>query len=57
MNFATLSIRHPVPPVALFLVLLIAGLYSFARLPVTAMPNVDLPLVQVTIAQPGAAPS
>lgn len=57
MNFATLSIRHPVPPVAIFLVLLIVGLYSFNRLPVTAMPNIDLPLVQVTINQPGAAPS
>ena len=57
MNFATWSIRNPVPPVALFLVLLVAGLFSFQRLPVTAMPNVDLPIVQVSIAQPGAAPS
>lgn len=57
MNFSTLSIRHPVPPIAVFLVLLIVGLYSFMRLPVTAMPNIDLPIVQVTIDQPGAAPS
>ncbi|TBN38009.1 efflux RND transporter permease subunit [Paracoccus subflavus] len=57
MNFSTLSIRHPVPPIAVFLVLLVVGLYSFMRLPVTAMPNIDLPIVQVTIAQPGAAPS
>lgn len=57
MNFSTLSIRYPVPPVALFLVLLVIGLYGFSRLPVTAMPNIDLPIVQVSIAQPGAAPS
>ncbi|MFC3628910.1 efflux RND transporter permease subunit [Paracoccus angustae] len=57
MNFSTLSIRHPVPPIAVFLVLLIVGLYSFTRLPVTAMPNIDLPIVQVTIDQPGAAPA
>ncbi|MFT4013404.1 MAG: efflux RND transporter permease subunit [Paracoccus sp. (in: a-proteobacteria)] len=57
MNFSTLSIRHPVPPIALFLVLLLVGLYSFSRLAVTAMPNIDLPLVQVTVSQPGAAPS
>ncbi|WP_207103022.1 efflux RND transporter permease subunit [Paracoccus shandongensis] len=57
MNFSTLSIRHPVPPIAVFLVLLIVGLFSFTRLPVTAMPNIDLPLVQVTIDQPGAAPA
>nr|WP_223251966.1 efflux RND transporter permease subunit [Paracoccus mutanolyticus] len=57
MNFSALSIRHPVPPIAIFLVLLLVGLYSFNRLAVTAMPNIDLPLVQVTVSQPGAAPS
>ncbi|TRW97579.1 efflux RND transporter permease subunit [Paracoccus sp. M683] len=57
MNLSTWSIRHPVPPVAIFLVLLIVGLVSFQRLPVTAMPNIDLPLVSVTVTQPGAAPS
>lgn len=57
MNLSAWSIRHPVPPIAVFLVLLITGLYSFNRLPVTAMPNIDLPLVSVSVAQPGAAPS
>ncbi|MCF3972837.1 efflux RND transporter permease subunit [Paracoccus sp. EGI L200073] len=54
---STWSIRHPVPPIALFLVLLVVGLFSFSRLPVTAMPNIDLPIVSVSISQPGAAPS
>ncbi len=57
MNLSTWSIRHPVPPIAIFLVLLIVGWYSFNRLPVTAMPNIDLPIVSVTVAQPGAAPT
>lgn len=57
MNFSTWSIRHPVPPIAIFLVLVIIGIVSFMRLPVTAMPNIDLPIVQISIAQPGAAPS
>lgn len=57
MNFSAWSIRHPVPPIAVFLVLLLVGLYSFSRLAVTAMPNIDLPLVQITVSQPGAAPS
>ncbi len=57
MNFSTWSIRHPVPPIALFVVLVIVGLVSFVRLPVTRMPNIDLPVITVTIAQPGAAPS
>lgn len=57
MNFSSLSIRYPVPPIAVFIVLLLMGLYSFNKLAVTAMPNIDLPLVQVTVSQPGAAPS
>lgn len=57
MNFSALSIRHPVPPIAIFLVLMLMGLYSFSRLAVTAMPNIDLPLVSVVVSQPGAAPS
>lgn len=57
MNMSTWSIRHPVPPIAIFLVLLVIGLFSFSRLPVTAMPNIDLPIVSVNIGQPGAAPS
>ncbi|MBV0892209.1 efflux RND transporter permease subunit [Paracoccus sp. Z118] len=57
MNLSTWSIRNPVPPIAIFLVLLIAGMVSFARLPVTAMPNIDLPLIDVSIAQQGAGPS
>ncbi|MFI0475356.1 efflux RND transporter permease subunit [Paracoccus jiaweipingae] len=57
MNMSTWSIRHPVPPIAVFLVLLVVGLVSFRQLPVTAMPNIDLPIVRVSISQPGAAPS
>ncbi|KGJ06485.1 Multidrug efflux pump subunit AcrB [Paracoccus halophilus] len=57
MNFATWSIRQPVPAIAAFLVLLMVGLYSFSRMAVTAMPNIDLPVVSVVISQPGAAPS
>ena len=29
----------------------------FARLPVTQMPNIDIPIVTVAVSQPGAAPS
>ncbi|MFV0301165.1 MAG: efflux RND transporter permease subunit [Paracoccus sp. (in: a-proteobacteria)] len=57
MNFSTWSIRQPVPAIAAFLVLLMVGLYSFGRMAVTAMPNIDLPLVSIAVSQPGAAPS
>lgn len=57
MNLSTWAIRHPVPPIALFLVLCVLGLFSFYRMPVTQMPNVDLPIVTVSVGLPGAAPA
>ncbi|UXX82791.1 efflux RND transporter permease subunit [Roseovarius pelagicus] len=57
MNMSTWAIRKPVPSLALFLVLVIVGMVSFFRLPVTQFPNIDIPIVTVGIAQPGAAPS
>lgn len=57
MNLSTWAIRKPVPSLALFLVLVIVGMVSFMRLPVTQFPNIDIPIVTIGIAQPGAAPS
>ncbi|RVC40376.1 efflux RND transporter permease subunit, partial [Mesorhizobium sp. M4A.F.Ca.ET.090.04.2.1] len=51
------SIRNPVPTIVLFLSLTIAGLYGFMQLRTNNMPDIDLPTVTVTVAQPGAAPS
>ncbi len=57
MNMSSWAIRNPVPPVALFLVLIVLGIVSFMRLPITRMPNVDLPVVTVTSGLPGNGPS
>jgi len=57
MNMSTWAIRKPVPSLALFLVLFLVGLVSFSRLPVTQFPNIDIPIITISIAQPGAAPS
>ncbi|SLN55383.1 Multidrug resistance protein MdtC [Aquimixticola soesokkakensis] len=57
MNISTLSIRNPVPAIALFLALVLVGLVSFARMPVTQYPNVDLPVVTISVGLPGAAPA
>ena len=56
-NFSAWAIRNPVPPILLFVCLIALGLYSFARLPITMMPNIDLPLISVTITDSGSAPS
>jgi hydrophobe/amphiphile efflux-1 (HAE1) family protein len=57
MNMSTWAIRSPVPSMALFLVLCVVGIVGFLRLPVTQFPNVDIPIVTVTIGQSGAAPT
>ncbi|WP_210421595.1 efflux RND transporter permease subunit [Mesorhizobium sp. WSM3882] len=51
------SIRNPVPTIVLFLSLSVAGVYGFMQLRTNNMPDIDLPTVTVTVAQPGAAPS
>jgi hydrophobe/amphiphile efflux-1 (HAE1) family protein len=57
MNMSTWAIRSPVPSMALFLVLCVVGIVGFLRLPVTQFPNIDIPIVTVTIGQSGAAPT
>ena len=50
------AIRHPLPPVVLFVVLLFVGATAFFRLPVTLNPHLSYPIVAVVISEPGAAP-
>ncbi|KQT61588.1 ABC transporter permease [Methylobacterium sp. Leaf456] len=57
LNVSAYAIRNPIAPLVLFLVLIVLGLVSFRGLAVTRMPNVDVPIVSVTITQGGAAPS
>ncbi|MDQ7249643.1 efflux RND transporter permease subunit [Dongia sedimenti] len=56
MNFATWSIRNPIPVVVLFALLTIAGVWSFVRLPIQDMPDIENPAVKVVLSQPGATP-
>ncbi|WP_131195112.1 efflux RND transporter permease subunit [Lichenihabitans psoromatis] len=57
LNISAWAIRNPIPPIVLFVVLMVLGLASFHSLAVTQMPNVDIPIVSVTITQAGAAPT
>jgi multidrug efflux pump subunit AcrB len=57
LNVSAWSIRQPKPPLVLFAILIVLGFGSFRSLPVTQMPNIDVPVVTVAIAQAGAAPS
>jgi multidrug efflux pump subunit AcrB len=57
MNFSAWSIRNPIAPILLFIVLVVLGLMSFSKLPITRFPNIDVPIVNVTVTDPGVAPS
>jgi multidrug efflux pump subunit AcrB len=57
MNLATWSIRNPIPSILLFVLLSLAGFWGFNRLPIQNLPDLDLPAVTITLAQPGAAPA
>jgi len=60
MNFRNISswcIRNPVPPIVLFIALLLAGIVSFMTMDVNNNPDIDFPAVQIVVVQPGAAPS
>jgi len=56
-NISAWCIRNPVPPIVLFILLLLAGVVSFNRMDVNDNPDIEFPAVQVIVAQPGAAPS
>src|SRR5947207_343825 len=57
MNFATWSLRNPVPTIILFVLLALAGISSFINLPVQNLPDLDQPTVNISLAEPGAAPA
>ncbi len=60
MNFSNISawsIRNPVIPLVIFTALLLAGILSFMRMDVVDNPDVDFPAVNISISQPGAAPT
>ncbi len=56
-NISAWAIRNPVATLVLFAVLTFAGLLAFPSLRINNTPDIDLPAVVVTVAQPGAAPS
>ena len=56
-NISSWCIRNPVPPIVLFIGLMLAGLVAFSRMDVNNNPDIDFPAANVTIVQPGAAPS
>ncbi|MGF2038501.1 MAG: efflux RND transporter permease subunit [Nostoc sp. CmiVER01] len=56
MNISELFIRRPIMTTLVMIGILIFGLISYQQLPVSDLPNVDYPTLQVTANLPGASP-
>jgi len=55
-NLSELFIRRPVMTILVMLGIVIFGIAGFKKLPVSALPNVDFPTIQVTAELSGANP-
>ena len=56
MNVSAPFIARPIATSLLGVAVLLAGLLGYARLPVSPLPQVDFPTIQVTTQLPGANP-
>ncbi len=56
MNLSALCIRRPVATTLVMAGVLLFGLASYTQLPVSDLPNVDYPTIQVNASLPGASP-
>jgi len=56
-NISAWSIRNPVPPLVIFIALMLAGIVAFNRMAIVDNPDIDFPAAQISITQPGAAPT
>src|SRR5665213_3098086 len=56
MNISAIFIRRPVMTTLLMAALVIFGVFGYATLPVSELPNVDFPTIVVSASLPGADP-
>ncbi len=56
MNIAELFIRRPIMTILVTSVILMFGIIAYRTLPVSDLPNVDYPTIQVSASLPGASP-
>src|ERR1051326_4017785 len=56
MNISELFIRRPVATALLMVGVILMGALGYSLLPISALPSVDFPTIQVTAQFPGASP-
>ena len=57
LRISAWAIRNPIPVAVLFLALVLTGAVAYLGLPIKNYPNIDFPIVQVTVTRSGAAPA
>ena len=50
------AVLNPTPVILLFVLAALAGLIGYFKLPITGNPKIELPIVAVSVSQPGASP-
>src|SRR5512144_1660928 len=56
MNFSAPFIQRPVATTLLMVAVILSGLVAYRQLPVSALPQVDYPTIQVRTFSPGGSP-
>lgn len=56
MFLTRISVNHPVFATMIMVAILVFGIYSYQRLPIEQLPDIDLPVVAVVVSYPGASP-
>jgi len=56
MFLTRISVNHPVFATMIMAAILVFGVFSYHRLPVEQLPDIDLPVVAVVVSYPGASP-
>ena len=56
-SFSERLIRRPITTILLMVALVIFGVVGYARLPISDLPSIDFPTLQVNVSLPGASPT
>jgi HAE1 family hydrophobic/amphiphilic exporter-1 len=56
MFLTRISVNNPVFTTMIMVAILVFGIFSYQRLPVEQLPDIDLPVVAVVVSYPGASP-
>jgi HAE1 family hydrophobic/amphiphilic exporter-1 len=56
MFLTRISVNHPVFATMIMVAIMVFGFYSYQRLPIEQMPDIDFPVVAVVVSYPGASP-